>query len=74
MSNHHELLRKAQNRRDHARRARRMSRFLTQRADVERITAYAAELEQLADEMERRAANLGGSSRARDTIGERANA
>ncbi len=51
-----------------------MSRYLTQRADVERIIAYAAQLEQLADEMERRAANLGGSSRAGDASGERANA
>jgi hypothetical protein len=32
-----------------------MSRFLSQRSDVDRISAYAHELEELADEMERRA-------------------
>ena len=34
-----------------------MSRFLSQRSDVDRIAAYADELEELADEMDRLADN-----------------
>lgn len=49
------LLQKAHNSRDLARRARHMSRFLSQRSDVDRISDYANELEELADEMERTA-------------------
>ena len=54
------LLRKARNSRARARRAHDMSRFLTQRADVECVRAYASELEALAAEMERRAAAADG--------------
>ena len=50
-----QLLKKARSSRDLARRARDMSRFLSQRSDVDRISAYANELDELAEEMERRA-------------------
>lgn len=53
MPDREQLLKKARNSRDLARRARDMSRFLSQRSDVDRISAYAAELEELANEMER---------------------
>jgi hypothetical protein len=55
MADRQQLLQKARSSRDLARRARDMSRFLSQRSDVDRISAYAHELEELADEMERRA-------------------
>ena len=53
MPNRNQLLQKARSSRDLARRARDMSRFLSQRSDVDRISAYAKGLEELADEMER---------------------
>jgi hypothetical protein len=53
MPNREQLLQKARNSRALARRARDMSRFLSQRSDVDRISAYANELEELAEEMER---------------------
>ena len=59
MSDPDQLLQKARNNRDLAHRARDMSRFLTQRADVECVRAYACELEALALEMERLAARHG---------------
>ena len=52
MPDREHLLQKARNSRDFARRARHMSRFLSQRSDVDRISAYAQELDELADEME----------------------
>ena len=55
MPDRQHLLQKAHNSRDLARRARYMSGFLSQRSDVDRISAYANELEELADEMERTA-------------------
>jgi hypothetical protein len=36
-----------------------MTRFLSQRSDVDRISAYATELEELANEMERLAESRG---------------
>jgi len=74
MSNQDELLQKAENSRRRALRARQMAGYLTQRGDVERITAYAADLEHLADEMERSAGSFGIRSRDGDSIGEFANA
>ncbi len=53
MPNRDQLLQKARNSRDLARRARDMSRFLSQRSDIDRISAYANELEDHAAEMER---------------------
>jgi len=51
-----ELLHQARHSRARARRAQDMAHFLTQRADVECVRAYASELEAMAAEMERRAA------------------
>ena len=56
MSDHDKLLHKARNSRALARRAHDMAHHLTQRADIERVRAYASELEALAVEMERIAA------------------
>jgi hypothetical protein len=53
MADRQDLLKKAQTSRALARRAHDMAQFLTQRADVERVRAYAAELEALAEQMER---------------------
>lgn len=64
MRDREQLLRKVRNSRDLARRARDMSRFLSQRPDVDRISAYARELEDLADEMER-LADARGNGHAR---------
>jgi hypothetical protein len=60
MPNKDQLLQKARNSRDRARRARDMSRFLSQRSDVDRISAYANELDERADEMERLAGHHDG--------------
>ena len=57
MPNKDQLLQKARSSRDLARRARDMSRFLSQRSDVDCVSAYANELDELADEMERLAEN-----------------
>ena len=57
MSEPNQLLEKARHSRNRAHRAREMSRFLTQRADVECLCAYAGELEALASEIERGAAS-----------------
>jgi CRP-like cAMP-binding protein len=70
----HHPLQKATGNRDLARRARQMSRYLTQRSDIERIAAYAAELERRADEIERGAADVGAPSPDNRNIGELANA
>lgn len=59
MSDHDDLLHKARHSRELASRARYMARFLTQRADAERLHAYASELEALARELERRAGQRG---------------
>jgi hypothetical protein len=59
MSDRDELLHKARHNRALAQRAHDMARFLTQRADIERVRAYASELEALAVEMERLADRRG---------------
>jgi hypothetical protein len=53
MPDREHLLKTARNNRDLARRARHMSRFLSQHDDVDRLTAYADELDGQADRMER---------------------
>jgi hypothetical protein len=53
MPSRHELLNKARTSRALARRAREMAQFLSQGADVERVRAYAAELDALAAEIDR---------------------
>jgi len=58
MSDSDKLLHKARNSRALARRAHDMSRHLPQRADIERVRAYASELEPLAAEMERLASRV----------------
>ena len=55
MSERDQLLEKARQSRKLARRVREMSGFLTQHADVERMRAYAGELEARALELERTA-------------------
>jgi hypothetical protein len=64
MRDRQQLLQKARNSRDLARRARHMSRFLSQRSDVDCISSYASELEEQADEMER-LADAAGNGHAR---------
>lgn len=59
MPNKDQLLQKARSSRDFARRARDMSRFLSQRSDVDCVSAYANELDELAEEMERLAEGNG---------------
>ena len=59
MPNRDQLLQKARSSRHLARRARDMCRFLSQRSDVDRISAYANELDKLAEEMERLAEGKG---------------
>ena len=54
-----QLLQKARSSQDFARRARDMSRFLSQRSDVDCVSAYANELDELAEEMERLAEGSG---------------
>lgn len=61
MSDDDELLHKARYSRELASRARYLARFLAQRADVERVHAYASELEALALELERIARQRNGS-------------
>lgn len=53
MPNKDQLLQQARSGRDFARRARDMSRFLSRRSDVDCVSAYANEFDELAEEMER---------------------
>ena len=57
MSEREQLLQKARHSRHRAHRVRDMARFLTQRADVEQMRAYAGELEARALEIERSASD-----------------